>query len=152
MAKEKISRTKYDEMRSHLLKKKDAKVNLNDYEIDEPVSHHSNDNEDMKHILKRKQNMKNTIRLTESELKRVINESVKNILNEMHPYGGPSTYQEAIDIINNDLIPFCEEILTAARNGQCEVGNIDNRTLYNKMVLVESVLEDYIRKIQDLQA
>lgn len=61
MAKEKISRETYDTMRSSLLKKKNAKINLDDYEVDEPVSHHSNNNEDMKRTLKRKQNMKNTI-------------------------------------------------------------------------------------------
>lgn len=82
MAKEKISRKEYDVMRSYLSKKKNAKVNLDDYEADEPVSHHSSNNEDMKRELKRKQNMKNTIRLTESELKSLIAESVKNILKE----------------------------------------------------------------------
>lgn len=81
MAKEKINRTDYDTMRSYLLKKKNPKINLDDYEVYEPVSHHSNNNEDMKRELKRKQNMKNTIKLTESELKRVISESVKTILN-----------------------------------------------------------------------
>ena len=81
MAKEKINRTDYDTMRSYLLKKKNPKINLDDYEVYEPVSRHSNNNEDMKRELKRKQNMKNTIRLTESELKRVISESVKTILN-----------------------------------------------------------------------
>jgi DNA-directed RNA polymerase subunit L len=97
MAKEKISRKEYDVMRSYLSKKKNAKVNLDDYEVDEPVSHHSNDNEDMKRTLKRKQNMKNTIRLTESDLKRVISESVKRILRENddfqpHGYRGTSNW------------------------------------------------------------
>lgn len=47
MAKEKISRKTYDTMRSCLSKKKNTKINLDDYEAYEPVSHHSNNNEYM---------------------------------------------------------------------------------------------------------
>ena len=106
MAKEKISRTEYDTMRSYLSKKKDAKINLDDYEVYEPVSHHSNDNEDIKRALKRKQNMKNTIRLTESELKKVISESVKKVLEE-------NKYLNKVKIIirdKNEEPVFCKEI------------------------------------------
>lgn len=46
MAKEKISRETYDTMRSYLLKKKDAKINLDDYEVnDSKKTHSASDNE-----------------------------------------------------------------------------------------------------------
>lgn len=106
MAKEKINRGDFDTMRSYLSKKKNTKINLDDYEVYEPVSHNSNDNEDMKRALKIKQNKKNTIRLTESELKRVISESVKRVLEE-------NKYLNKVLIIirdKNEEPVFCKEI------------------------------------------